>query len=194
MVNITQKESKWWVAIDSHLEMLPEHYLTLCLVSRGLKRAGLISYDMNDSVKRSRAKRVVRASLRDLGLYFDTLTTDNTVRVRFAKDLLSLSEFVCAHQRDNHELMGKALGFPEAARTWYCRGGSYYEMRTYLHELECKGLSVPSWIAYCPFVVPPAEVLIEGECARVGRRYEDFAREFSPHLALVVRENFFGRT
>lgn len=190
MMKLIQEEKKWWVGIDSQLRVLPNQHLAVCLVSAGLKRAGTLDLFIDDDSRRPKILNSAQSYLRNLGLQLYPQQHPHHIHFMFSKGSESLSKLVRAFEQKDHQRIGEALDFPLEARTWFHpeeRNG--YMTRRYLQTLERDSVTVPSWIAYCQFVVPPSEVLRDGECARTGRRYEQFVFDYDRKLALAIRDN-----
>ena len=191
MMKLIQEDQEWWVGIDSQLRVLPNQHLAVCLVSAELKRAGTLDLFMDDDSRRPKILNSAQYYLRNLGLQLYPQQHPYHIHFMFSKVPEPLSSLLCAFEQKDHQRIGEALDFPLEARTWFHptkRNG--YMTRRYLRTLDKDGVTVPSWIPYCQFVVPPHEVLRNGECARIGRRYEQFAFDYDRKFALAIRDNY----
>ena len=192
MPHVIRKNDYLYVEIDSNLSVLAEQYLSLVLTSAGLKKAGTLDVVVSNTSRVSSVVHSFQSHAVELGLSCDVQRVDTRLNFRFARDIDILSEVVLAFQKQDHYYIGDLLGFPRSAREWFCKDDCAGISRDrYLLSLVHEGVEVPLWVVFCPFVVPPSEVLVNGECAGVGEKYKEFAFSHETRLALGVRDNFY---
>ncbi len=167
-----------------------EQYLPLLLVSMGVKRGGTLMFQ---SAERSlKVRGQMNQLFKEHGVCYSQTLEDRFPHWHdfvMAEDMDHLSKLDTAFRQPvlDHLYIGELLDFPRIACEYFARGSDAF---SYLRQLRVSGVSIPSWVAFCPFVVPAAEIFQNGECAKLGRKYEQYAQSFDRNFATGLYHNF----